>query len=455
MKTNITSKYIFIIFMTVGCMMGSFSHTAFSSMTEIIMTEFSLSATQAQWMTAVYSMTIGVTTILSVFLTKNFDKKELFFYSMCIFCFGVALSSLSLNFVFIIIGRIFQAIGSGIVLTLSQVVLLASFSKEKKGIVMGIYGFLLNLSSAGAPIITLMLVRKLSWQYIMWGICGIVVVILGIQVYISKIEKSNEKYIFMQKNSNKNITKIIYSEKNKDCAINEENKKDKEKKIAEVLKKIKKFDFISFALSSVSVVLFMVGLTSIKEINNSGDIVKCVLYILTAVIIIMAFIWMQRKKSVPYINLSLFANKKYTIVVLTSMFIYSVMMGTAIWFPVYIKRIAEADMDRVGIIMLPGALLMAVSSALGGWLYQKYGIRLIYSISICSFILAFLTRNIVPVWILFSMRSIGIGIIMMSMVAWGMKDIEKDKYSDGTAVICSLRTVAGAFGTALVSVFLI
>lgn len=151
----------------------------------------------------------------------------------------------------------------------------------------------------------------------------------------------------------------------------------------------------------------------------------------------------------PYINLSLFKNKKFTIVVLTSIFIYAVMMGTSTWFPVYIRRIAEADMERVGIIMLPGALMMAVASALGGWLYQKYGIRIIYSISICSFIVAFLTRNIVPVWVLFSMRSIGIGIIMMSMVAWGMKDIEKEKYSDGTAIICSLRTVAGAFGTAL------
>lgn len=70
------------------------------------------------------------------------------------------------------------------------------------------------------------------------------------------------------------------------------------------------------------------------------------------------------------------------------------------------------------------------------------------------FTLAILTRNIVPLWVLFVLRSIGIGIIMMSMVAWGMKDIEKDKYSDGTAIICSLRTVAGAFGTALAAMLM-
>ncbi len=413
-----TRKNILIILMIVGCMMGSFSHTAFSSMLENIMKEFNLSAEKSQWMTAVYSMTIGVTTVLSVFLTKNFERKKLFFMSMTIFAFGIVLSALSFNYLFIIIGRIIQAVGSGIVLTLSQVVLLSAYSKEKTGIVMGIYGFLLNLSSAIAPVVTLLLVRKISWQIIMWGIFGIVMVILGAQICL--------------------------------CILGRKVKVN----ITQALKRFKKFDFISFTLSGISIILFMISFTSIKETNNSFGLLKSGLFIVTGIILMIIFIKRQLQSKEPYINLKIFKNKKFTIVVLTSIFIYAVMMGTAVWFPVYIKRIAEADMQRVGMIMLPGALLMAVSSALGGWLYQKYGIRIIYAVSICSFVVAILTRNIVPLWVLFSMRSVGIGIIMMSMVAWGMKDIEKDSYSDGTAVICSLRTVAGAFGTALAAMLM-
>lgn len=445
-------KNIFIILMVLGCMMGSFSHTAFSSLLETIMKEFSLSAFGSQWMTAAYSMTIGVTTILSVFLTKNFDKTKLFFYSMLIFCSGVILSALSFNYVFIIIGRILQATGSGIILTLSQVILLSAYSKEKTGIVMGIYGFLLNLSSAVAPVITLLLARKISWQMILWGICGIVVVILSVQLcmYILQKKCAGNNVIDNEKNY-KNLKEESYF-------YQEPAQTDRmllgRNKIIKACKKFKKFDFISFGLSGISIVLFMIGFTSIREIKNGNSMVKSVLFVLTGVIFMAFFIVRQRKREEPYINLKIFKNKKFTIVVLTGIFIYAVMMGTALWFPVYIKRIAEADMQRVGIIMLPGALLMAVSSALGGWLYQKYGARLIYAISICSFVVAVLTRNIVPLWVLFSMRSVGIGIIMMSMVAWGMKDIEKDKYSDGTAIICSLRTVAGAFGTALAAMLM-
>ncbi len=430
---DFVSKNIFIIIMVLGCMMGSFSHTAFSSMLENIMKEFNLSASKSQLMTAVYSMTIGVTTILSVFLTKYFDKKKLFFSSMLIFGFGIILSAVSVNYGLVIIGRVFQALGSGVVLILSQVILLSAYSKEKTGVVMGIYGFLLNLSSAAAPVVTLLLVKNMPWQFIMWGICVGVIVILGIQIWLYVLEKRKCEKEWKKK----------------------EKKQETKESIIEACKRFKKFDFISFVLSGAAVVLFMAGFTAFKGIkNSSSSMVKSILYVLTGVVFMAVFIVRQKQKKKPYINLKLFKNRHFLIVVISSIIIYAVMMGTAVWFPVYIKRIAEADMERVGIIMLPGALSMALASALGGWLYQKYGIRLIYSISICSFILAVLTRNIVPLWILFVLRSIGIGIIMMSMVAWGMKDIEKDKYSDGTAIICSLRTVAGAFGTALAAMLM-
>lgn len=170
-KKKISKNKIFIILMVVGCMMGScFCISAFSSIFELIMKQFSLSAGEAQLMTSIYSMTIGITTILSVFLTKNINRKVLFLGAMFVFGSGVLFTAISFNYVLILTGRVFQAIGSGIILTLSQVVLLSSFSKQKTGLVMGIYGFMLNLSSALAPVITIMLVKKISWQTIMWWI---------------------------------------------------------------------------------------------------------------------------------------------------------------------------------------------------------------------------------------------------------------------------------------------
>ena len=233
----------------------------------------------------------------------------------------------------------------------------------------------------------------------------------------------------------------------------------------------KNFDIISFLFSSISVIFLMLACMSIRDIsvkdinywqkNLTADefvkiseyaILKVVLYSCISIVFILIFISRQKKMKNPYIRLELFKNKRFMAVVVTSIFIYGIMMGTALWFPVYINRMTGAGMERAGYIMLPGAVIMAVSSVLGGWLYQKYGIRLLYAISICSFILAFITRNVVPIWVMYSFRSIGIGAIMMPMTAWGMKEIKKEYYSDGTAIICSLRTIAGALGTAIASI---
>ena len=209
----------------------------------------------------------------------------------------------------------------------------------------------------------------------------------------------------------------------------------------------KNFDIISFLFSSISVIFLMLACMSIRDIsvkdinywqkNLTADefvkiseyaILKVVLYSCISIVFILIFISRQKKMKNPYIRLELFKNKRFMAVVVTSIFIYGIMMGTALWFPVYINRMTGAGMERAGYIMLPGAVIMAVSSVLGGWLYQKYGIRLLYAISICSFILAFITRNVVPIWVMYSFRSIGIGAIMMPMTAWGMKEIKKEYF---------------------------
>lgn len=493
-KKKISQDKIFIILIVSGCMMGSFSHTAFSSIFELIMKQFSLSAGAAQLMTSIYSMTIGITTILSVFLTKNINRKALFLGSMCIFGSGVLFTAISFNYILILTGRIFQAVGSGIILTLSQVVLLSSFSKQKTGLVMGIYGFMLNLSSALAPVITTMLVKKISWQTIMWGILIMSVFV----IFLTWFNCRKRKKMHYENYNEKEKINLYSSEKSKmsanctleNCSSKQDLKVNKFFKqtnltgnfcryfnslrlflYQKIIGLFKDFDIISFLFSSVSVIFLMLACMSIRDITvkninywqkdmmaddfaNAGEytILKTVIYAGIAIVFLFCFIRRQKKLQKPYIRLELLKNKRFLVVVVTSMFIYAIMMGTALWFPVYINRMTGAGMERAGYIMLPGAVIMAVASVFGGWLYQKYGIRLLYAISICSFILAFLTRNVVPIWVMYSFRSIGIGAIMMPMTAWGMKEIKKEYYSDGTAIICSLRTIAGALGTAIASI---
>ena len=62
----------------------------------------------------------------------------------------------------------------------------------------------------------------------------------------------------------------------------------------------------------------------------------------------------------------------------------------------------------------------------------------------------FLGQNTPIAWlvIFFIIRQIGVGVLMMPIFTWGMSKISKSHYADGTAMLSSLRTAAGALGAA-------
>lgn len=55
----------------------------------------------------------------------------------------------------------------------------------------------------------------------------------------------------------------------------------------------------------------------------------------------------------------------------------------------------------------------------------------------------------VPAILLNIVRNLSVGCLLMSLVTWGNSGIETEKIADGTALLTSLRTIAGAIGTAV------
>ena len=66
-----------------------------------------------------------------------------------------------------------------------------------------------------------------------------------------------------------------------------------------------------------------------------------------------------------------------------------------------------------------------------------------------SFCLLTTDTPVAIISVLFLVRQLGIGMLMMTTVTWGMSTLQGEMISDGTAIISSLRTVSGAIGSAV------
>ena len=99
---------------------------------------------------------------------------------------------------------------------------------------------------------------------------------------------------------------------------------------------------------------------------------------------------------------------------------------------------------------------MAMISPFAGKFYDRLGMKKLFLAgSICMFasnlgmIFINSNMNLLPAILLNIVRNLSVGCLLMSLVTWGNSGIETEKIADGTALLTSLRTIAGAIGTAV------
>ena len=152
----------------IGAFIGLFSETALNMALTNIMEQFSISAAQVQWLTTGYLLTLGVFVPISAFLIKWFSTKKLVSAALIFSILGSLIGALAPNFEILLIARIIQALGTGLLLPLLMNVVLLIFPINKRGVVMGLMGLVITTAPAVGPTVAGIIVDLLDWSYIFW-----------------------------------------------------------------------------------------------------------------------------------------------------------------------------------------------------------------------------------------------------------------------------------------------
>ena len=166
------------------------------------------------------------------------------------------------------------------------------------------------------------------------------------------------------------------------------------------------------------------------------------------------FLRKQLKLEEPFLEIRLVKNKIFTMSLIGSILLYFIVLGSSVMLPLYVQTIKGYSATISGFVTLPGAIVMAVLSPIAGKIYDKLGIRKLYiSSAILLFIgsagMSRITMETSIWWacILNIFRYAAIGCILTPIMTWGVNNIESSLTSHGTALINTLRTIAGAIGS--------
>lgn len=402
-------KTMLVIVMLVGTFVAILNQTLLSAAISKIMIDFNIDTNIAQWLTTIFMLTNAVMIPITAYLINRFTTRQLYIAAMSIFTVGTVIAAISPNFTVLLIARVFQAAGAGILMPLTMNTLIDIFPKERRGSVMGTVGIIIAFAPAIGPTLSGVITDAFGWHALFYLIIPIAIIdiILAYFTLINVGEKADHK-----------------------------------------------LDVPSVILSTLGFALLLYGFSEAGSLGWSSIIVLG--SILIGIIIVVLFVIRQLKLEKPLLNLRVFKNKVFVYSCLVSMVVFSSMIATEMLLPIYMQTGREFSAIESGLLLLPGAIIMGIMSPITGRLFDKFGPRVlvltglsIMAISTFGLMQLGTDTSIVYICIIYAIRMLGVSMALMPITTWGLNAIENKSIPDATASNNTLRQVAGSIGTAI------
>ena len=409
MQLTDRKRTLIFINLVISGIATSILSTAMTTALPSLVEYFGVSTSTGQWVTSGYSLAMGMVMPLTAFLITRFPTKKLYMTGIVGFIAGLLFSIFSGNFVIMMAGRVLQACGNGVLVSAAQVIILTVYPYEKKGTMMGTYGLATTAAPIIAPTVAGLMIDSFGWKSIFY----LVLVIMMISLIISF---------------------VVFED------------------MLEIQEK--KFDIISFVES----IFAFGGITlGIGNISSGGLIsIEAGIPLLAGIAACVLFSIRQCRLEKPFLDVKILKNWNYAVSVISSMVLYLVMMGSSVIMPLYVQSIMGYSAVVSGLVTLPGSLATALVSPFAGRLYDKMGIKKIFTFASAVLLVSnvgmFCLSMDAPLWVAASLnvlRNISIGSLMMPLLTWGTSNISYQKVADASSLLTSFRTIAGSIGSAV------
>lgn len=407
-QTGIKPIPILIAFLIAG-FVGLFSETALNMALGNLMIEFDVVSSTVQWITTGYLLTMGILIPVSALLIQWFSTRQLFVASLLFSIAGAIVSGMAPIFEVLLLGRVIQAIGTGLLIPLMFNTVLVIFPIHKRGTIMGLVGLVMMSAPAIGPATAGLIIEVLSWNWILWLLIPFLLFSL---VY---------GLLFVQ-----NVTTLTKP----------------------------KIDVLSILLSTIGFGGIVYGF-SIAGHKGWGSLVVISTLIIGFMSLII-FSSRQFKLDKPMLDLRTLKYPMFTLALLSVSATFMIILSSMILLPLYLQIGLGLTALTAGLILMPGGALNGILSPVAGRVYDMYGPKwlltpgfIIMIIMLCL-LSNVTTETTIPMAIfLHSGLMIGVTFVMMPVQTHGLNALPKNLYPDGTALINTLLQVSGSIGTAL------
>lgn len=302
---------------------GTVVNVAMNSLTK----DLHSSLTTMSWTISGYTLAVAAVIPLAGWLMDQLGAKKVFLISVVLFTLGSLLCSFATTANQLILFRVIQGLGGGMVAPIGMAMVFRIAPPEKAGALMGALGVPMLLAPALGPILAGYFVEYQTWHWIFLinVPVGIIAVLLGLK--------------FLPDFDRKHVPKL---------------------------------DILGLILAPIAFSMLAYGVT---ESSKGWTETSTLTGLIVGGITLILFIIIELRHSNPIMELKVFKSGRFTLGAIIMWLMMIAMFGMMLIVPLYLQSIKGLTPFEAGLVIFPQAIASGIMMPISGKLYDKVGAR--------------------------------------------------------------------------------
>ena len=372
-----------------------------------IMADLNVDVSTVQWLATAYMLGAAVMVPVSAFAYRSFPTRPLFCATTALLVIGSVVGALATNFTVLLIGRIIQALGTGMLIPIGMNITLEVAPREKLGSYMGIMGAMTTLGPSSSVILAGVILAFADWHMLLWVFGG-----LSLLCFLSGA-------ILLR-----DIAHLTHP----------------------------RLDALSVAFIGIALIGVLYGISTIFV----ADIVIAVGSIVVGIVFGVLFVRRQGKLEEPLINLRPLRVPAFAIGTIVNMLSLIAIFAMNIIVPTYMQSVLGTEPLVASLILFPAILCSCVASPIAGRIYDRHGAGVllplgfaciaVFSVATAAFIA---TASPVILAILYIPVICGSALIIGPVQSFALSRLAPQENPHGVTIMSTGFQIAGCIGSSV------
>lgn len=279
-----------------------------------------------QWIVNGYTLTLAALVLLGGALGDRFGRRKVFLIGIIWFGIASALCGLAPTAGLLVVARIVQGVGAGLLTPGSLAMIQSSIREDDRAAAIGAWSGFGGVAAAAGPFLGGWLVDRFDWRWVFY--INVPIVIVAVLATLTWVPESRAEG-------------------------------DREAR----------FDILGSVLGAVS----LGGIT--YALVQTNPPVPAIIAAVAGVAAGIAFIIVERRSASPVLPLKLFRSRQFSGINAATFFVYAALGGVLFFLVMYLQIVAGFNALEAGISLLPFTVLMLLFSSKAGAVGARIGPR--------------------------------------------------------------------------------